>query len=110
MNQIFYNFDAYFDPEDQQNGSLYIFKRRGSNADETRAISLLVEAKLWSKGAYSMVRDDQREAYATQLEELEVVSITEDLLLGRYDHPKFRSDATRWENWVSCLKSNFGHP
>ena len=100
------NYDLTFDPGDKLNGSLYLCTPRGSDparADEW--VTLLRASALWSEAATKSVPDEQRQAYKDGL--IFVVAIAyragaDQVVLARFDHPKFPSDSKRWEAWVDC--------
>lgn len=103
---IFLSHHAWFDPETQDNASLYLFSGCAGDTDIDTCIARLVAAGLWSAGAVKKVRDDQRAMYAQQLEPLERVAVRgTQVSAGRFNHPKYPSSATQWQAWVQCLNA-----
>ncbi len=97
--------DLSFDPGDQANGSLYACTPRGSGAPQA-VIAALREAGLWSADEVRQVADDQRQAYRDGLEFVAAAAFRGadgDVLLARFDHPRFPSDAARWEAWLETV-------
>jgi hypothetical protein len=88
-----------FDPGDKKNGSLYICDP--ANGDAAGAlIAAFRAAGLWSDAPPKQVGEDQKEAYKGGLKFVEAVETAGGkLVLLRCDHPKFPSDAGRWEEW-----------
>ena len=104
VNARFYSCEVYYDPEDTHNGSLYLFGEKGADDQVQVYIKRLMETALWTRGAIARVRDDQRDAYAKQLEELELVALAPGVWVGRFSHPEFPSLEGRWRAWLKCLK------
>lgn len=103
-NHIFMQCKAFYDPAASENGSLYVFAKDGDVAHAISCIRALESAGLWTTGELAEVRDDQREAYATQLKEIELIALPEwECHAGRFDHPKFPSSESRWMAWKDCL-------
>jgi hypothetical protein len=97
-----------FDPGDKLNGSLYLCEPSGVSQSQAldQAVVLLRGAGLWSSQLPKQVRDDQKAAYETQLQFVEAVDITvtgAQLVIARYDHPKFPSSADRFDAWKKVL-------
>jgi hypothetical protein len=97
-----------FDPGDKFNGSLYLCDPSGASQSQAldQAIALLRGAGLWSSQLPKQVRDDQKAAYETQLQFVEAVDITvagAQIVIARYDHPKFPSSADRFDAWKKAL-------
>lgn len=100
------DYDLSFDPADKLNGSLYVCVPRGSAAPEA-VITHLRTAGLWSTET-RQVGDDQRQAYKDGLEFVAAIAFNSDpqpFVLARFDHPKFPSDAGRFDAWLDCLDS-----
>lgn len=91
-----------FDPGDKRNGSLYIGTPPGSggNFDVTATLGALRAAKLWSDVAPKTVADEQKQAYKDQMRLVDCVEYDAGFLVARFDHPKFPSDAARWQAWL----------
>lgn len=100
-------YDLAFDAGDARNGSLYLGTPRGGGASPAPWIEALRAAGLWSSEAPKQVADAQRPAYKEGLAFREAVAYRLDdgahLLLARFDHPKFPSDAERWRAWLALL-------
>jgi hypothetical protein len=98
-------YDLAFDPGDKANGSLYLCTLRGSPSVRPDPwITSLRAAGLWSDSAPKSVPDEQRQAYKDGLVFVAAVAYAappEHLVLARFDHPKFPSDANRWNAWVA---------
>jgi hypothetical protein len=89
-----------FDPTDKKNGSMYICDPSKGNAAEPLIKALQAEG-LWSADTKT-VPDAHKDAYKGQLQFVEAVDATvagKKLVLLRCDHPKYPSDAQRWEEW-----------
>lgn len=99
-------YDLRFDAGDKRNGSLYLCTPRGGDVSPEPWIEALRAAGLWSSEEPKQVSDDQRPAYKEGLAFREAVAYRTDgghLVLARFDHPKFPSDAERWERWLETL-------
>lgn len=95
-----------FDGGDKLNGSLYLSTPPGSDEAARAAIEVLRAAGLWSADPAKQVKDEQREAYATQMQFVEAVEVRaggKPVVLARYDHPKFPSSAERFAAWKSAF-------
>jgi hypothetical protein len=97
-----------FDSGDKLNGSLYLCDPSGASQSQAldQVIALLRGAGLWSSQLQKQVRDDQKATYEIQLQFVEAVDITvagAQLVIARYDHPKFPSSADRFEAWKKVL-------
>jgi hypothetical protein len=106
------NHELSFDPGDPLNGSLYLCRDRGQpRATHCDAIVEKMRAnKLWSEEDLKEVPDEHRDAYKQQLKFIERVSYQVDgstIGIARFDHEKFPSDSTRWEQWKAHLDSEF---
>jgi len=102
------NYDLSFDSGDPKNGSLYLGVLRGS-ATPGAAMAALRSAALWSDAAPKQVADDQREAYKSGLQFVAAVAYEGpggELLLARFDHPKFPSDGERWAAWLKVFDAS----
>lgn len=98
-------YDLYFDAADKTNGSLYVCTPRGGAAPQD-VIDTLRAAALWSPASAKSVPDEQRQAYKDGLEFVAAVAYAAGaghVLLARFDHPKFPSDAARWQAWLAQL-------
>lgn len=104
-------YDLSFDPGDKLNGSLYVCTVRGSgDAEAANVVATLRAAGLWSGEAVKTVADEQRQAYRDGLVFVEARAYgagKTHVVLARFDHPKFPSDAGRWQAWTACMES--GH-
>jgi hypothetical protein len=95
-----------FDGGDPQNGSLYLSTPPGADEAARAAVEALRAAGLWSADPAKQVKDEQREAYATQMRFVEAVEVRvggRPVVLARYDHPKFPSSAARFAAWQAAL-------
>lgn len=92
-----------FDPGDKRNGSLYIGTPPGAggNFDVAATLTAMRKAGLWSDSQPKTVPDEQRQAYKDQLKLVDAVEYDTGFLVARFDHPKFPSDAARWEAWLA---------
>lgn len=98
-------FDLRFDAGDELNGSLYVCTARGSEAP-TAALARLRDAGLFSADAEKAVAEEQRDAYRAGLEFVDAAAFDDGgqlVVLARFDHPKFPSDAARWAAWVDTM-------
>lgn len=94
--------DLYFDAGDKRNGSLYLCVPRGA-ARPDAALAALRSAALWSDEPDKKVADEQRQAYKDGLQFVAAVeygAADERLVLARFDHPRFPSDASRFQAWL----------
>ncbi len=103
------HYELTFDGGDQANGSLYLATMRGAR-EVGKQMELLRAAGLWSSDAEKHVTDDQRDAYKAGL--IFVAAVAYALpdgyfLATRFDHPKFPSDGTRWDAWLTTLDSSY---
>jgi hypothetical protein len=100
-------YDLVFDTGDKLNGSLYLCTPRGGDAaDALRILELLRAAGLWSDAPGKSVANDQRQAYKNGLEFVEAQAFRTDgghVVVARFDHPKYPSDAGRWRAWLDCI-------
>lgn len=108
---IIMEWQLVFDRGDPLNGSLYICRRPAEESDAALAVAVdrLREAGLWSDEMPREVLDSQKAVYCEQLSFLEAATASVDgavLLLARYDHPRFPSDADRYRAWCRCLGAN----
>ena len=102
--------DLRFDAGDAANGSLYLCTARGAPAPE-RALETLRASQLWSADAVKLVAEEQRDAYREGLKFVAAVALDRDgesLVLARFDHPKFPSDAGRFAAWQNALGVTVG--
>ena len=79
---------------------------RIADAGVTAAQVLPLAAGLWSADPAKQVKDEQREAYATQMQFVEAVEVHvggKTIVLARYDHPKFPSSAERFAAWKAAF-------
>jgi len=95
-----------FDPADPRNGSLYIGEPLDADSGLHLATVLteLRAAGLWSAAPEKQVPDAQRAAYREQLSLVAAQRYRNnggEFLIARFDHPKFPSDAGRWEEWLA---------
>ena len=104
---MFISCKTFYDAADSKNASLYIFAEDGAADQAMACVAALEAAGLWTSGELAEVRDDQREAYATQLETIEIISLpAAGCHAGRFEHKKFPSSAGQWQQWKNCLLSN----
>lgn len=105
--QIIDNYDLSFDPGDALNGSLYLcLARDASDTLLKELIQSLREAGLWSNEPHKEVADEQRAAYKDQLQFVAALRYNKDgeeVLIARFDHPKFPSSAERFQLWGSTF-------
>jgi len=95
-----------FDGGDNLNGSLYLCTKPGADEAARIAIERLQAKGLWSEQPSKQVKDDQREAYAAQMQFVEAAEVAlagKSVVLARYDHPKFPSSAERFAAWKTAL-------
>ena len=95
-------YDLYFDAGDKRNGSLYLCVPRGA-AQPDAALAALRSATLWSAEPHKQVADEQRQAYKDGLQFVaaaEYDAADGRLVLARFDHPRFPSDASRFQAWL----------
>lgn len=103
------DYDLRFDAGDRANGSLYLCSRRGTPAPAP-GLALLREAGLWSAEPEKLVPDEQRQAYKDGLVFVAAAAYrtgADHIVLARFDHPKFPSDAARWEAWLSLFDTAY---
>ncbi|MEQ8230189.1 MAG: hypothetical protein RLW61_13240 [Gammaproteobacteria bacterium] len=102
------HYDLTFDAGEKANGSLYVCTPRGAAAPDT-IVAALRKAALWSAEPAKVVGDEQRPAYRDGLQYVAAVAYRDadgHVLLARFDHPKFPSDAARWDAWLACLDAD----
>lgn len=90
-----------FDPGDKRNGSLYLGTPAGGDFDVPATIEALRAAGLWSTTEPKTVAPEQKQAYKDQLQLVEAVAYGAGFIVARFDHPKFPSDAARWDEWLA---------
>ncbi|TXS96118.1 hypothetical protein FV139_01040 [Parahaliea maris] len=101
------NKTLYFDPDDKANGSLYLCLDAPEEGNVPGFIARAREAGLWSGAPPKCVEDNQKSAYKSQLELLDVYQgriVGEDIVLARCNHPAFPSDERRWNEWKSLAR------
>ena len=94
-----------FDPGDEANWSLYLCEPAGGSACE-RVVLELRAAMLWSGSAPKRIAAREKEAYKSQLQLVEAREhrvFDQQVLLLRCTHPRFPSDARRWQAWNETL-------
>ncbi len=94
-----------FDAGDKANGSMYVCEPPGGTAS-AGVIAALRAAGLWSDVPVKQVPEEHKAAYKAQLIFLESCEYRVGgarIVLLRGDHPKFPSDAARWEQWNVTL-------
>ena len=100
------NYDLYFDGEDKDNASLYVCVSRGGTTAGA-VIEHLITAALWSQSPPKMVADAQRQAYKDGLEFVAAQRYRDaadnELVVARFDHPRFPSNDERWRAWLASL-------
>lgn len=104
--QLIAQHDLYFDGGDRANGSLYLCSVPGGGAAAAAAIERLRGAGLWSAQPAKQVAEEQKPVYAEQMQYLDRFDVMQDGVLvvaARFDHPRFPSDAQRWEAWRTLL-------
>jgi len=111
-DEIIDGYDLTFDPADPENGSLYLCHERNGEKDaqRDRLVGELREQALWSDTEPKQVPDEHREAYREQLEFIEAASYridAETVTIARFDHPKFPSSATRFEQWKQTFDQRY---
>lgn len=101
--------DLRFDAGDPKNGSLYVCTPRGAPAPEA-GLAVLRAAGLWSAEPEKTVADEQRGAYRDGLVFVAAQAYRSDagdVLLARFDHPKYPSDPARWEAWLALFDTHY---
>jgi len=105
--QLIHDNDLYFDGGDPANGSLYLCAVPGTpQAQVETVIDVLRGAGLWSASPVKQVPEAQKDAYAEQMQFVGSFSFihgTVALTAARFDHPKYPSNAERWEAWQKTL-------
>ncbi|MGD9602241.1 MAG: hypothetical protein AB7O21_09930 [Gammaproteobacteria bacterium] len=101
-----------FDPGDKRNGSLYIGEPLESDSGLHLGTVLgeLRAAGLWSPEPEKQVPDAHRAAYREQLSLVAAQTYRSDgggFLIARFDHPKFPSDASRWDEWLAWFDARY---
>lgn len=104
--------DLTFDPGDKRNGSLYLGVARdgSSTLDVALTLGALRAAGLWSDSDAKTVPDEHRQAYKDQLTLVDSARFggPQGFIIARFDHPKFPSDAARWDAWRSFFTQHHG--
>ena len=104
--------DLTFDPGDKRNGSLYLGVARagGSTLDLAATLAALRAAGLWSDTEPKTVPDEHRQAYKDQLALVDSARFggAQGFIIARFDHPKFPSDAERWNAWRTFFTQHHG--
>jgi len=110
--QIIDGHDLTFDPGDKRNGSLYLGTARdgSSSLDVAATLGALRAAGLWSGTEAKTVPDEHRQAYKDQLVLVDCASFggASGFIIARFDHPKFPSDAERWDAWRAFFTQHHG--
>ena len=102
-----------FDPADKANGSLYLAipSSTPGTLDLPASLRALRSAGLWSAEPEKTVPDAHKPAYKEQMLFVEAVSYQcagGVFTIARFDHPKFPSDAARWDAWKTHFDQH--HP
>jgi hypothetical protein len=109
---IVYHNDLYFDAGDASNASLYLCAPSGTSTDVVESIIESLRAvSLWSQQPYKVVPESHKKDYATQMRFIACAQFRSrsiDLLIARYDHSKFPSDAARWSAWLVAIDTELG--
>jgi hypothetical protein len=95
-----------FDAGDRDNASLYVFTLEESASAKSlmTVIDTLRLAKLWSSEPPKTVTDQQRPVYEAQLAFKELHAFPDLLaVVARFDHPRFPSSPTRFQQWKAAL-------
>ena len=104
--------DLSFDPGDKRNGSLYIgvAQEGSSTLDLPATLAALRAAGLWSATDAKTVPDEHRQAYKDQLALVDSARFggPQGFIIARFDHPKFPSDAERWDAWRAFFTQHHG--
>ena len=103
------NYRLCFDGGDMVNASLYVCTP-GAGTQVHAVVDHLVAAGLWSAEPPKLVGDDQRSAYRDGLEFVDAAVFADGathFVLGRFDHPKFPSDDTRWRAWLDAVAAAY---
>jgi len=103
------DYDLTFDGGDKLNGSLYLCTPRGTAAPDN-VIGGLRAGGLWSNQAWKQVGDEQRQAYKDGLVFVAAIAYrtaSGQLVIARFDHPRFPSDSRRWEAWVDHFDARY---
>lgn len=104
-------FELYFDGADQTNASLYlcIDDTLGDDCAQ-RIIGALRHAGLWSEAAAKKVPAEHKPMYAEQMKFIGYRSAHfegETFHIAAYDHPKFPSNAQRWQAWQDFVAKTY---
>ena len=104
--------ELFFDVGDQLNSSLYLCQLRGPGSiDFLPLCAQLRSAGLWSSQNPKQVEDGQREAYKRELEFLGAIAFRvrrSNVVIARFDHPKYSSNEARWDAWVEFFDASYG--
>jgi len=108
--QIIDDYVSSFDPGEPLNGSLYlgIAPTQYSESVLLGLINKLRDKGLWSEQDYKQIADEQKSAYKEQLEFVDFAAYEVDgveVILSRFDHPKFPSSAERWHEWCAFFEA-----
>jgi hypothetical protein len=108
------SYQLYFDADDKNNGSLYIgvpLDHDGQTSAVEPIVKKMRERAIWSETSLKSVPDEHRSAYKEQLELLDVRSYVDQnnvaLIVARFDHQKFPSNADRWSDWLAFFDAQF---
>jgi len=102
-------YDLTFDAGDKRNGSLYLCTPRGGGVAAAPWVATLRAAGLWSADAPKQVADEQRPAYRDGLRFVAARAFAVaggHVVIARFDHPKFPSDAARWQAWIDAIEAS----
>ena len=92
-------------------GRLQHFLDQGSSRlDVAATLGALRAAGLWSDTEAKTVPDEHRQAYKDQLVLVDCARFggASGFIIARFDHPKFPSDAERWDAWRVFFTQHHG--
>jgi hypothetical protein len=110
--EIIYKHDSYFDKGDQNNASLYLgFSSQNSQPLLEDIVSLFRSNELWSAEAPAMIANEQKAAYAEQLDFVEALRCKtvdgNEFIASCFNHEKFPYNVDRWEQWKNLISENY---
>lgn len=104
LETVFTNRQVVFDPQDKANNGLYLSFAASAGAPQANAlIARLTAAGLWTPEARKAVGEEQKPAYLSQLECVEIIAVGMVYACAT-DHPKFPLDRERWQAWKQVLQ------
>ena len=100
--------ELWFDTGDVLNGSLYVSLWDSDTLNHV--ISMFRKSGLWSDTPESQVLSSQKAAYKAELTYVAAVKyriVEANLLLVRFNHPKYPSSTERWLSWLNACDGAF---